>query len=146
MTPSEAYIHTLFINIQNNLKKYDIHIEFTTNTQFLITHEEFRKQFPKPPVMETFYRWMRKKFNILMDQDKPLGGKWNFDKENRSFDRTYTTRNNGTLQYPVSRKQALELLNIFISQHIHRFGELEDAMYTQDYYVYHSLLSSSINF
>jgi deoxyribodipyrimidine photolyase-related protein len=146
MTPSEAYLHKLFINLQNKLKEYDIHIEFTPNTQFLITHEEFRKQFPKPPVMETFYRWMRKKFNILMDQDKPLGGKWNFDKENRSFDRTYTTRNNGALQYPVSRKQALELLDIFISQHIHRFGELEDAMYTQDHYVYHSLLSSSINF
>ena len=30
------------------------------------------------------YRWLRNKFNILMDENsKPVGGKWNFDKENR---------------------------------------------------------------
>ncbi|MEZ4819698.1 MAG: cryptochrome/photolyase family protein [Bdellovibrionota bacterium] len=37
----------------------------------------------KSLVMEFFYREMRKKTGLLMDQDKPLGGKWNFDQQNR---------------------------------------------------------------
>ncbi len=34
-------------------------------------------------LMERFYRYMRKKHNVLMDDGKPLGGTWNYDKENR---------------------------------------------------------------
>ncbi|EGD58991.1 deoxyribodipyrimidine photolyase-related protein [Novosphingobium nitrogenifigens DSM 19370] len=34
--------------------------------------------------MEWFYRTMRRKTGLLMDGDKPVGGRWNFDAENRS--------------------------------------------------------------
>ena len=34
-------------------------------------------------LMESFYHMMRKKHNILMQGDKPLTGKWNYDGENR---------------------------------------------------------------
>ena len=35
-------------------------------------------------LMETFYRYMRKKHKVLIvDEDKPLHGKWNFDEDNR---------------------------------------------------------------
>jgi deoxyribodipyrimidine photolyase-like uncharacterized protein len=71
MTPSEPSVYTTFLQIQKNLEQQDICITFTPNTQFLISHEGFTKQFPKPPVMETFYRWMRKKFDILMENGKP---------------------------------------------------------------------------
>lgn len=38
----------------------------------------------KPPyLLETFYRSMRTKYNILMEGKKPLGGQWNFDEVNR---------------------------------------------------------------
>ncbi len=33
--------------------------------------------------MESFYRAMRKKHNVLMEGDKPLTGQWNYDDENR---------------------------------------------------------------
>ena len=33
--------------------------------------------------MESFYRRMRKRFNLLMDGDQPLGGQWNYDADNR---------------------------------------------------------------
>ena len=34
--------------------------------------------------MECFYRLMRKKTGLLIDEDdKPVGGKWNFDHDNR---------------------------------------------------------------
>jgi deoxyribodipyrimidine photolyase-related protein len=50
------------------------------------------------------------------------------------------------VSYPTSRPEAIALLQDFLDKKIHRFGELEDAMYTHDEYVHHSLLSTSINF
>lgn len=42
----------------------------------------------KPPVMEFFYRQLRQRFGILMEQSngqsKPLGGQWNYDQDNRN--------------------------------------------------------------
>ena len=37
----------------------------------------------KKPIMANFYKYSRKKLDILMDEGKPLGGKWSFDEENR---------------------------------------------------------------
>ncbi|GIT20575.1 MAG: hypothetical protein CM1200mP40_02570 [Gammaproteobacteria bacterium] len=34
--------------------------------------------------METFYRKFRRRYSILMDDGNPLGGQWNYDKENRN--------------------------------------------------------------
>nr|WP_255719369.1 cryptochrome/photolyase family protein [Pelomonas sp. P8] len=33
--------------------------------------------------MEFFYRELRRRFDVLMDGDEPLGGQWNFDADNR---------------------------------------------------------------
>ena len=33
--------------------------------------------------MESFYRHQRTRLGILMNGTKPVGGKWNFDHENR---------------------------------------------------------------
>ena len=33
--------------------------------------------------MEFFYRQMRREHNVLMEGDKPIGGQWNFDSDNR---------------------------------------------------------------
>lgn len=33
--------------------------------------------------MEDFYRASRQRFQVLMEGHKPVGGNWNFDKENR---------------------------------------------------------------
>jgi deoxyribodipyrimidine photolyase-related protein len=48
--------------------------------------------------------------------------------------------------YPTSRSQALAVLDQFVRTKLDRFGELEDAMYQHNDTVYHSLLSTSINF
>jgi deoxyribodipyrimidine photolyase-related protein len=37
----------------------------------------------KQYLMESFYRMMRKKWNVLMDGANPAGGQWNFDHDNR---------------------------------------------------------------
>jgi deoxyribodipyrimidine photolyase-related protein len=144
-----------------------ISLNIVPNKQFLITQNEFQWEFRTPPIMENFYRYMRKTRNILMeDINKPVGGKWNFDHENRNFDkdhipswswkpndityineaRSFYDVKNLSFTLPVSRKDALWLLQYFIENHYSDFGRLEDAMYQNDMRVHHSILSTAINF
>ncbi len=58
---------------------------------FFLSHSDFLKQYKKPPIMEYFYRFMRKREHILMDENnEPQGWKWNYDAENRKFDKKHT--------------------------------------------------------
>src|SRR5579872_762283 len=60
--------------------------EIRTDRHFLCSTEEFDAfaSAHKRLVMETFYRFMRRKTGILMDEGgKPAGAAWNFDSENR---------------------------------------------------------------
>lgn len=60
-------------------------ITLVENNHFLWTVAEFQEwaKSRKRLLMEDFYRQSRKRFNILMADDKPVGGQWNFDQENR---------------------------------------------------------------
>ncbi len=118
---------------------------------------------------------MRRKHNVLMDGDEPVGGVWNFDKENRrsfgkegpglvpkpvGFPPDATTRavielvktkfakHPGRLEkfdWPVTRAQAQEALADFIADRLPDFGRVEDAMWTREPYLYHSRLSAALN-
>jgi deoxyribodipyrimidine photolyase-related protein len=144
-----------------------VSITLFPNRQFLISPEEFREKFEKPPIMETFYRYMRKSRNILMEDDgKPVWGKWNYDHENRTFDKAHTPswiwkpqeveyieaakwyfgREDIEFSLPVTRTDALSLLEYFLEYHSHDFGRLEDAMYQDDVLVHHSYISTAMNF
>lgn len=66
--------------------KFACAIELLPDDRFLCTHAEFRDWADgrKHLTMELFYREMRKKTGILMREDgKPVGGDWNYDKDNR---------------------------------------------------------------
>ena len=129
----------------------------------------------KSLVMEHFYRAARKRFGILVEDGNPAGGKWNFDPENRgSFGRegpqdlpdpmrfppdeiTETVLSDvarhfpdhpGQLEefrWPVTRAQARRALKDFITHRLPRFGEFQDAMWRDEPFLYHSLVSSSLN-
>ena len=172
MDSCEPYISSRLLQIRDVLASHSVDLDIRPNEQFLISTEKFNQQYAKPPIMETFYRRMRKTGNILMEGDKPVWDKRNFDKENRKFDRNFTdaehlkfdhhiyrqeacehydqdiqTRWKEPLRYmPVDRDEALFLLDDFIKNHLDRFGELEDAMYDTSDFVHHSLLSIPLNF
>lgn len=120
MTPSEPSLVKTFESVRKSLLEDNIILEFRKNTQFLITHDAFLIQYDKPPVMETFYRWMRKRFDIMMIDGKPEGGERNYDKDNRKFDKNYIPREE-KIVYPTSRKQALDVLQDFIEYKLDRF-------------------------
>lgn len=125
--------------------------------------------------LEFFYREMRRRYGVLMDGKAPVGGAWNWDKHNRksfskagpgtlprppSFAPDATTRDviqlvnqryadhPGSLDsfhWPVTRGQALKSLEAFIAERLPRFGDYQDALWTEEPFLYHSLLSSSLN-
>ncbi|MDF2156586.1 cryptochrome/photolyase family protein [Algoriphagus sp. CAU 1675] len=146
------------------------------DTEHFLTDRGFLKEFfrgKKNFLMESFYREMRKKFHILMDGKDPIGGRWNFDQENRSAfkdkhllpkAKTYPKKAHeiyemiqkagvktiGTLDpdsfpWPISRKESLELLDYFCKNLLVHFGDFQDAMSTWDPYLFHSRLSFSLN-
>lgn len=58
--------------------------------------DEYRISIKNPFMHHSFYIWFRKKYNILMNNEKPLGNKWSFDKENRlSFPKNEEDKING---------------------------------------------------
>ncbi|TKR24544.1 cryptochrome/photolyase family protein [Natronomonas salsuginis] len=121
---------------------------------------------------EPFYRWMRRESGVLMEDEEPLGGEWNFDEHNREFppdewrappipsvehdDRTAETaawvaetfdtwgRTDG-FRWPVTREQARDLLDHFVDERLPEFGPYQDAMRRDDWAMTHALLSSSLN-
>ena len=61
-------------------------IEIIPTRQFLVPREEFIAwaKGKKSLLMETHYRRVRAEFGFLMQADgQPVGGRWNFDEENR---------------------------------------------------------------
>ena len=58
-------------------------VQLYEDDRFLASHEDFSiwAKGKKQLRMEFFYREMRRKYNILIDDDKPVGGQWNYDSE-----------------------------------------------------------------
>lgn len=154
---------------------FDIPVEVRPDDRFLASHEDFQQwaEGRKQLRMEYFYREMRRKFNILMDGDKPEGGEWNYDSDNRKppkngldVPETYTGQTDEITQdcldlvadrfddhfgdlYPfyfaVTRDQALYALNKFIKERLNNFGDYQDAMIQGEPWMYHSHISFYIN-
>ncbi|QDH34418.1 cryptochrome/photolyase family protein [Porphyrobacter sp. YT40] len=150
-------------------------VSICPDTRFIATHAEFRDFAAgrKHLTMEYFYREMRRKTGLLMDGDKPEGGDWNYDAENREppkdgmnpppapkFDPDDITRevialvgkrfadHFGDLEpfgWPVTREQALEAADAFFARRLEKFGPYQDAMVHGEDDLYHSMLSTSIN-
>jgi len=123
--------------------------------------------------MDFFYRDMRRDHNILMDGGEPIGGKWNFDSDNRESPKagmvippplqfapdditaevlglvaTRCADHFGDLDdfgFAVTRQQALAVLNHFIEQRLPDFGRYQDAMLLDEPWVYHSHIGFYLN-
>ncbi len=125
--------------------------------------------------MEFFYREQRRTHGILMEGTTPVGGKWNFDAENResfgaagpgtlpappAFAPDDITRavlemvnarfadHPGSLErfaWPVTRADALHALERFVAERLPHFGRYEDALWPGEPWLYHSQLSAAMN-
>ena len=130
------------------------------------TFASSRKSFK----MEDFYRWQRKRLDLLMNGDEPEGGAWNFDSDNRlpppknrtwpdppldeldDLDRDVIAELPATAWgaaptgwWSTSRSGALARLEHFVTKLLPDFGPFEDAMLNDDWHLAHSVLSPYLN-
>ena len=142
-------------------------LSFIDNDFFLTPRKLFIQwaSEQKTYLMENFYRKQRTRLNILMQGKDPVGGSWNFDKENRlpppkeyegpkylehkrdEIDNAVAQEldHTPTSTWATTREGALSQLKNFIENHFANFGPLEDAMTTQNWALHHSLLSPYLN-
>ncbi|MGH8052172.1 MAG: cryptochrome/photolyase family protein, partial [Arenimonas sp.] len=78
--------------------------------------------------LEFFYRWLRKRENVLMEGDQPTGGKWNFDHENRGV---FDKRGPGLLSVPrvFERDQTTSSVMDLVENTFHQHPGKLDAFY-----------------
>ena len=146
------------------------------DTEHFLTERHELKDFfdgKKRYLMESFYRRMRKRHDIMMDKDKPAGGRWNYDQKNRqAYDnrlpipqpllfkndvadicrtvhragvKTFGQVEPENLIWPVTRTQALDLLETFVEDGLPAFGTYQDAMIVENWHLFHSRLSFALN-
>ncbi len=161
--------------LKNICTKIGIPSEAFDSEHFYTTRFELKDFFEgkKLLLMENFYRMMRKKHNIMMVGSTPEGNQWNFDHDNRkkytgqvpipeekNFDRniqellseienagvkTFGNIDSNKFVWPTSRAECLEILDYFCKNLLVHFGDYEDAMHTDEKFLFHSRLSFAMN-
>lgn len=175
-----AYMRPADLGAQEALGRFcarhNIKQEIYPSQLFITPISELEGWLDKNPksIMETFYRWQRKRLGYLMDGDKPTGGEWNYDQENRKplpkdfsgapklpeikhdeitkevinvIDNLYPNNPGSTndMWLPVTHKDAEAWLDNFIKNRLELFGKYEDAIDTNEAFLYHSVLSPLLN-
>ena len=71
--------------IESVCKEFSVTLKVCEDDHFFTSPKDFKifAETRKAIRMEYFYRGLRKQYDILMEEGKPIGGLWNFDKENR---------------------------------------------------------------
>ncbi len=169
--------HRVLDAIRSLAQETGVALDVRPDRHFLIDMPEFEDWARKRKLLrlEDFYRFMRSRTGILMEDGRPRGGVWNFDRENR---KTFGKRGPGAIpaprsfatddrtlevlleverrypdhpgslanfDWPVTREQAEQALADFIEHRLPAFGPYQDAMWTDEPFLYHSRLASSLN-
>lgn len=161
--------------LHKELSDLGVQIEVSSTEHFLTERLELKEMFAgkKQYLMESFYRAMRKKYDILMDDGRPVTGKWNYDHENRKklpkgqeppmpitfehdVSELYTDIQSAGLSsigsinfekfiWPLTRQEALYVLDYFVEELLPHFGKYQDALSDHYWSLYHSRLSFALN-
>ena len=162
--------------IKDLLNKNFIKFSIISSPMFLCSRDKFLKfsENNKNHRMASFYQIMRKELGILVDEnDKPIGGKWSFDSDNRKklpkeINLPEKPKNRSSIYLhdlgkivnlkfkdhpgttknhwvPFNREQALELLDDFLENKLENFGKYEDAIDLNNNFLFHSAISPVLN-
>ena len=161
--------------INRHALRTGISIEVMDSPQFLCSSSYGRSYFKNKRrfFLTEFYIEQRKRFNILMEGEDPLGGKWTFDTENRkklpagtiipalpfvkstpliskaikSTSREYVN-NPGScerLYYPSTHKEASDWLDHFLEHRFRHYGVYQDAIVPKETFLFHSVITPMLN-
>jgi len=142
---------------------------------FITSEAELDAMFAKEKkyLMASFYVKQRKRLDILVENDVPLGGQWSFDTDNRKklpkgmklpvvyapgenefvneakhyvdqkFNKNYGEINSFT--WPVTHEEAEKVLEDFLLHRMKDFGTYEDAIAKNESVLFHSVLTQALN-
>lgn len=160
---------------RQRLPALSIPFHIDSSEHFLTHRREVAECFAgkKTFLMERFYQYMRKKWEVLMDGDQPIGGQWNYDAANRKklppevlappallFQHdlsaleeelkeqgipSFGISHATSFYWPINRMESLELLDYFCDRLLPHFGDYQDAMRPNDWSLFHSRLSFALN-
>ena len=169
--------HFFETKFNNFISENKLDYEIINNPMFLTTRLEFRdflKSQKKLIRMASFYQKIRQKMSILIDdQNKPIGGKWSYDEDNRKKipknidvpkippiqdDKKFKSLklkinsffhdHPGSTDYlwmPTNRKESLIWLDNFFKNKFSNFGNYEDAIISENNFLFHSAISPILN-
>lgn len=151
-------------------------VEILPDASFLCSSSDFEAFLDKHqrPILETFYRHMRRQTGYLMDRKgDPVGRQWNFDQDNRApyrngppiprrrsftpddvtrsaiadVEKVFSTSPGSLANFdlPVTRSQSFRDLKDFVGERLPSFGKYQDAMVGGEYLLFHSHLSAALN-
>jgi deoxyribodipyrimidine photolyase-related protein len=172
--PIDFILEKRLREIEGELK---VEIEFLPNPGFLNTTEQNTdyRAGKKRWFMADYYKFQRRRLDVLMEDDEPAGGKWSFDEDNRKkvpkklLDEVPTVMqlkrdeidheaaeyvldrfpdNPGRLDqlyYPTSRTDAKKWLRHFLKHRFEQFGVYEDAIVQGESWLWHSVLTPALN-
>ncbi len=152
-----------------------LEVDIRDDDRFLCRVQDFRRWAQRRGTvrMEFFYREMRRRYELLMDDGEPAGGQWNYDPENRKklpkriaappvprFEPDAVTRevmdlvesrfsgHFGDVQgfgFPVTAADAAVALEDFVRNRLPQFGDWQDTMKAGEATLFHALISTSLN-
>jgi deoxyribodipyrimidine photolyase-related protein len=158
------------------IKQFGSNLVFQQTLNFLVNEEMIREEFKDKVINHNiFYKWQRIRLNILIEKgDKPVGGKWSFDEENRKklpknvaiphvislkakspyieeaieYTEKNFADNYGSLDnfiYPINHEDSKKWLVHFLKNKFKDFGPYEDAESMRDPFLFHSVLTPMMN-
>ena len=157
------------------VKEIGLERVIVTSPMFLNSRDDFKKYLEnkKKPLMANYYKMSRIKFDLLVKDEKPVGGKWSFDKDNRKklpqtvklpkrlvasetkhtkvlkkfINTTFENHPGNTENFwlPTTHKESIVWLDDFLIEKLNLFGDYEDAVSQRDNILFHSALSPLIN-
>lgn len=162
--------------LENFFRKLELPNQVLQSPMFVTTRDEFGEYLGtvQTPFMRTFYVSQRKRLGVLLEKnEKPLGGKWSFDEDNRKplpktvtppplpqlkktaviadvmelVEKEFPDHPGKASQFwiPVSRKEAKAWLRTFLKERLSDFGAYEDALSPRSDFVFHSVLTPFLN-
>ena len=173
-----VYFNPIDHKLEAKFKKVLSKATIIDNLNFLLTPNEINENkdvFYKNNKYshDMFYKFQRERLDILIKNNKPIGGKWSFDTENRkalpknisipkipkvkkdtfykeavSYINKYFPDNYGSTEewtFPIDTKGSINWLKDFIKKRLPKFGPYEDAVDTENPFLFHSVLSPMMN-
>jgi deoxyribodipyrimidine photolyase-related protein len=161
--------------LQSTAAQCGIELKVYENPNFICTEDYLNTYFAtkKRYYLTAFYTDQRQRLGIMLDEGKPLGGKWTFDTENRlkmpaktpvpalpkqvespfikeaiAYAEQNFANNLGLaapFNYPITPTQSVVWLKVFLKERFANYGIYQDAIVPGQTYLFHSVITPMLN-